>query len=361
MAVSIKSRVKAIFERSKGAQVIVLVNGGTLPDPNFIYLTGYTNSAFENDILVFTRSSAYHITSPLDYGAAMLEKHPEIKIILADKAGTHRKLLSKLLKGKKVGINASFLTVNVHQAIKKRYKPKSTIDVSGAFDSTRLVKSEHEIAQIKKAVLITKWAMLAIQKEFAAGMSEKALAAKFDMISAQLGSRQPSFETIVCFGKNAALPHHVPDETKLQNGDFILIDAGAKVNNYCSDLTRTFIFGEQKGKEAIQIYETVKKAQVLSIRAIKPGVKASKIYDIANDYINKVHGGKYKGKFTHALGHSLGIEVHDSMARLLSPKANDKLVPGMVVTVEPGIYISGLGGVRIEDDIVVTEESHIIL
>ncbi|MDE1869526.1 MAG: M24 family metallopeptidase [Candidatus Micrarchaeota archaeon] len=310
--------------------------------------------------MVFTRTSAYHIASPLSYEAAMQQKHPQVKVVLANREGAHRKILTRLLKNKKVGINGSFMTVDFYNMVKKRYTPKKMVDVSPAFEKARLIKEEVEIEQMRNAIRITKWAMLQIQHDFKEGITERQLATKFDYITRSLGGgRVEGFDTIVCFGKNSALPHHMPDETKLKEGEVILIDAGASVNNYASDLTRTFFFGKHKDPKMEKVYETVKQARINAIHAMKPGAKASDIHKIAEDYINNAEGGIYKGKFIHALGHSLGIEVHDGVG--LTPNTDLVLEPGMVITVEPGIYIEGFGGVRIEDDILVTKDGSLIL
>jgi len=355
----IKDKLKKIFASAKGADVIFLRNN-FYSDPNFLYITGYTNSLFEDNVLILTRTGAYHIASPLDYESALLDKHPEIKVIKMTRDGAHRKVLKRLLGGKNVGINGSFLTYEVYVALKKNYKPKKIIDVSDAFDLARVIKSEQEIESIRQAVRITKWTMFQVQREFKEGMTERELATKFDSISSALGSQRPPSPTIVCFGKNSALEHHFPDNTKLVDGDFILIDAGAVVNNYCSDISRTFIFGKQD-PEKLEIYKVVKEAQVKAMRALKVGTKASDVFKIADDHINQASGGKYKGKFTHALGHSLGIEEHDSTLMLLSPSVDEPLRAGAVITVEPGIYLTGYGGVRVEDDILITDEGPMIL
>jgi Xaa-Pro aminopeptidase len=203
-----------------------------------------------------------------------------------------------------------------------------------------------------------------IQKEFKEGMTEMELAARFDSISASLGSEGPSFKTIVCFGANAALPHHSPDRTRLRYGDFILIDAGAKVQNYCSDITRTSIFGTDKSRipdceKKQEMLRIVKDAQLAALRKIAPGVTGLTIHMEAQRTIDTAANGRYKGTFIHALGHSLGIEVHDGPG--FSPGAKQELEPGMVITNEPGIYVEGFGGVRIEDDILVTEKGAEVL
>ena len=355
-------RIKRAFSYTKDTDVIVLFNTGNM-DPNFLYFTGLKNGLFEYSYLILEKYKATLFTSSLEYETA-IESVPEgMKVVKMDPSIDFRSEINTILKDKKVGMNDFFIPHGLYLLLMKRYTLKETIDVSEALSKARLIKDELEIKSIKKAVSITKWAEMMIQKAFKEGITEKELASKFDQISASLGSDSPSFETIVCFGKNAALPHHFPDNTKLKKGDFILIDAGAKVDNYCSDITRTFIFGEQNDsddyKVKLRMMKVVKDAQLRAIRAIKPGVKGSDIHKIAQEYIDTVDDGFYKGKFIHALGHSLGIEVHDGIG--FSPGANQLLKPGMVITVEPGIYIPGFGGVRIEDDIVVTKDGADVL
>jgi len=359
---TIKNKLKKIFDNAPNVDVIFLSNLGFYIDPNFSYITGYSRSVYESNLLLVTRSGAYHITTPLDYGDAMLEKHPEIKIVLADKSGAHLKLLKRLLKGKRIGINGSFLNQSLYEVLKKHYNPKKIVDISMAFNTARLVKEAGEIEHIRQAVRITKWAMLQIQRDFKEGITEKELAAKFEYISQSLGSQRTIAPAVVCFGKNSALPHHLPDDTKLKKGDFILIDACACVNNYYSDLTRTFIFGEGSEQQK-EIYEIVREAKIKATRAIKPGAIPSEIFKIAKDYICEAKDGKYKKWcFDHGLGHSLGLEEHDSdHLSSLDPKVTKPLLAGSVVTVEPGIYIPDFGGVRIEDDVLITPEGEMIL
>lgn len=356
------SRIKKIFSYLSGIDVIILLNTETM-DPNFLYLTGFTSGLYEYSYLIVERQKITLFTSSLEYETAV-EAAPEgMEIIKMDPTVDFRSKISSIIKDKKIGMNEFFIPHGLYKLILKRYQIKKTTDVSTALSKARLVKDENEIGSIKKAVSITKWALLMIQKSFKEGMTEKELASKFDQLSASLGSSGPSFETIVCFGKNAALPHHFPDDTKLKKGDFILIDAGAKIDNYCSDMTRTFIFAEPNDtadyKAKTRMMKVVKDAQLRAIRSIKPGVKGSVIHKIAQEYIDTIDDGFYKGRFIHALGHSLGIEVHDGAG--FSPGANQLLKPGMIITAEPGIYIPGFGGVRIEDDILITKDGAEVL
>ena len=353
----LKGKLKRIFESCNGVERI-LIRNTSQRDPNFTYLTGFKSGCFEEDILVVEKSRLTLYTSGLEYSTAVLQKFEGLRIIDPNDAEAAASLLKSSIQGKNIGVNGAFLPYANYKRIQARLKPKRIADVSGAMLKARLVKSEQEIRNISSAARITRLALKKVQGEFKQGMTEKDLARKFDDISEALGSERPSFETIVSFGKNAALPHHMPDDTRLRHGDFVLIDAGAVIDNYCSDMTRTFVFGNANEKEK-EMLGIVKFAQRLAIGSIKPGVTGKTVDKMARDYINSAAGGKYKDTFIHSLGHSVGIEVHDGEG--FAPRSELVLKENMVITVEPGIYVTGFGGVRIEDDILVTRNGCRIL
>lgn len=362
-AASLKNKTRKIFANANAANVILIANTN-YQDPNFLYLTDISSGLFEGSLILLTRHGAKILVSALEYEDAVRHTPNGMKIIKMESSKQIRRILASELKGKVVGTNDEFMTYAMHKRITKKYSPAKTIDVSDALSAARLIKDESEIKHIKEAARVTKRAMMEIIKSFKDGITEKALARRFDDISAKLGSDGPSFSTIVCFGANASMPHHRPDGTKLKYGDLVLIDAGSKSGNYCSDITRTFIFGKDKKRikdyeKKIEMYNLVKSAQKKAIGAIKEGVKGSYVHNLAADYINSYKNGKYNGKFIHSLGHSVGIEVHDGAG--LSPGSTQPLKQNMIVTVEPGVYVSGFGGVRIEDDILVTKGGAIIL
>jgi len=358
-----RERLSRIFNGAKGTDRILILNTGTT-DPNFLYVTGFNSGLFEYSYLVLRKEGARLFTSVLEYETAREQAVEGLDVVCIKSSEELKKGLASEIDGLCVGINESFMPVRAYKSLRKNYKARRIMDVSGRLSDARRVKDRDEIASIRKAASITKWALMMIQKEFREGMTEMELAAKFDGLSASMGSQDPSFKTIVCFGRNAALPHHFPDQTKLRYGDFILIDAGARVDNYCSDMTRTFIYGDDKSRikgyeEMRNVAKIVKEAQTRAIKAIRPGVKGKDIDKIARDYIESVDKGKYKGKFIHSLGHSLGIEVHDGPG--FSPNEETVLKQGMVITAEPGIYINGFGGVRIEDDVLITKDGALVL
>ena len=188
------------------------------------------------------------------------------------------------------------------------------------------------------------------------GQHEAELAAFLEYRVRALGADGVSFPTIVAADANAALPHAIPGRRKLKAGSSVLIDWGARFGGYCSDMTRVVALGKMKPKVR-EIYQIVLDAQLAAIDAIKPGVRQVDVDRVARDVIDQAGYGE---QFGHGLGHGLGLDIHE--APRLSPLAGDGVLqPGHVVTVEPGIYLPGQGGVRIEDDVLVTERGHRVL
>lgn len=359
---SVAARLEKVFEGTK-AEVILLANTN-LVDSNFLYMTGFTSGLFELSFLILKPKSEILITSQLEAEDARKGRPKEMKIVVANSAKQIIAALRKELKGKVVGINERFLPVYYYNMLRKEGKPRRFIGVSENFAKARAVKEPGEIENIRKASDIIKEALAEIPSYFKVGMTEKQLAARLDFIAMEHGASGPSFSTIVCFGENAADPHHRPNDTRLTKNSFVLIDCGAKYNNYSSDVTRTFIFepdrGSAKFKRMQEILETVEMAQRLAMKKIGPDIAGSEAHNTAAEYIDSAHGGKYKGRFIHSLGHPVGIDVHDLGTRLFGTERG-KLEPGMVVSNEPGIYIPGFGGVRIEDDVLVTKNGREVI
>ncbi len=353
---TLRIRLGRVFSGAGGLKQIIITNTNSA-DPNFIYMTDLVGGLFEWSVLLITRTEVTLFTSPLEYELAREQLKNGIKIVNLD-SKKKMDLLIRSVKGRKVGINSSFVPYSTYVHLKKRLKVKGFVDVSGAFELARQVKGPDELNRIAAANKITKKAIALVQRRLRIGMTEREAAAEFDTTILKLGADGVSFPSIVCFGKNAALPHHGPDDTRLKRGDFVLIDVGVKLHNYCSDVTRTIIFGKSQGKDyerKLELLNTVKEAQKAAIESIKEGRKGDAPHVIAENYINSAFDGRYKGTFIHSLGHSIGIEVHDGSGRFLSPGSRLVLKSGMVSSVEPGIYVPGFGGARFEDDIVVTK------
>ncbi len=214
----------------------------------------------------------------------------------------------------------------------------------------RELKDEAELKLIAKAQDISDTAFELTLKEIAVGMTEQELKLTLENHMRRLGADDIAFDTIAVSGANGSLPHGVPSDKKLQNGDLVTIDFGAKYKGYCTDITRTIAIGEI-GEEQRKIYEVVKEAQETAVQNLRPGADCLEMDKIARDIITENGFGEM---FRHGLGHSLGIEIHEEPR--LSPTAKRTVMEGMVLTVEPGIYLPEKYGVRIEDSCVVTKD-----
>jgi Xaa-Pro aminopeptidase len=214
----------------------------------------------------------------------------------------------------------------------------------------RAKKDVTEIAAMKAAQAITDAAFTHILEYIRPGLTEREVAVELEFYMRRSGADGNAFAPIVAFGPNSAIPHATPSKRMLQPGDFVLLDFGARLGDYRSDMTRTLVVG-QASQQQQQMYAAVLAAQSAVIAALKPGVQGQQAQQIAEKIIAE-HG--FEGKFIHSLGHGVGIDIHE--LPLLAPKVETELEPGNVVTIEPGVYINGIGGVRIEDFGVITKQ-----
>ncbi|UCD13914.1 MAG: aminopeptidase P family protein [Thermoplasmatales archaeon] len=346
-----KKRVKKIFNIIEKDVDVILIKNSVYPfiDDNFFYVTGLEKGIFEESMV------ALHPDCTIDLLVPELELESARKAnatlnAYKDKEDRERIIKAKFSSLKNIGVNYSGIS---HRDFCKLTDilPQSTfIDVSKEFLKIRLVKDELELQHIKKACAITDTVMRKILDMLHEGMCEYEIAAEIDYLLQKLGAEKPAFETISSFNKNTAEPHYSHGKNRLQKGDFALFDFGASVRKYNSDMTRTIVFGKADKKQR-DMYETVVDAQQKGFDAIKPDAKTSEVHSAVSSYIDKT---KFKGRFIHSTGHSLGLAVHDG-ARF-SPDSTVHLKENMVFTVEPGVYVPGFGGVRIEDDIRVTKD-----
>jgi Xaa-Pro dipeptidase len=236
------------------------------------------------------------------------------------------------------------------QQLRRVDKEIDFVDISGALAKTRLVKEREEIDLIQKACGIADKTIEKIPDMLQDGVREGEIAAEIDYMMRRNGADKPAFDTIASFGRNTSQPHYTHGETPLKKGDFAVFDIGARYKRYNSDVTRTFVYGKARKKQT-EIYQTVMEAQQVGFDVIKPRVKANEVHEAVRSTIDKT---RFKGCFIHSTGHSLGLGVHD-VGGGLRADCDLVLVENMVFTVEPGIYIPSFGGVRIEDDVVVTK------
>lgn len=248
----------------------------------------------------------------------------------------------------KVGFEAGSLTYAAFE--KLRSATGGLTPVEGLMGDLRKVKDENEIESISRAAAIGDAVFEEIRGELRAGLSEVDVAARIDFLLRKKSSEVPAFNTIVASGPHASLPHATPTARIIRRGDLVKMDYGAIWDGYCSDMTRTVVMGEASDKVK-EVYEIVLDAQQKAIAGIRAGVACRDVDKIARDHIES---RGYGDNFGHGLGHGVGLEVHEGPR--LSKKSEETLAAGNVVTVEPGIYIPGWGGIRIEDLVVVRED-----
>lgn len=248
---------------------------------------------------------------------------------------------------KNVGVEADLITYNEYQALNTDEVQLSSIE--GVIETIRMIKDDFEIKQIQKAADIVDETYEHILKWVKPGMTENEVNNEMEMFMRSKGATCSSFDTIVASGHRGALPHGVASNKVIEEGDMITLDFGALYEGYVSDITRTFAIGEPK-EEMKKIYNIVLESQLAALEQIKSGMTGKEADSIARDIISSYGYGE---QFGHSLGHGIGLEVHEGPA--LSQKSDIVLEENMCVTLEPGIYVEGLGGVRIEDDVLVTK------
>ena len=258
-------------------------------------------------------------------------------------------LLKRLAAYQSVGISFDQTTHSEYLALEKAGANLKNIDE--AYTKAMSVKNEWELENIAKACEIAEEAFNELLPEIKEGMTESEVAALLEYKMRKHGAQGLAFETIVAFGAHAAVPHHETGETKLCFGDEILIDFGCRVNGYCSDITRTFLFGDDgKHEEFKKAYAHVLKAHLLAQEQIKAGMTGKEADAVAREYL-KTNG--YGELFTHSLGHGIGLNVHEQPS--VSPRGEQILENGMVFSDEPGVYKAGEYGIRIEDTVTLKE------
>jgi Xaa-Pro aminopeptidase len=248
----------------------------------------------------------------------------------------------------KLGFEQDHVTFGTYRSYEKAVEGE-LVPVSGVIEKLRLIKTPSEIKILKEAADIADAAFKHILDFIRPGKTELEVSNELEFFMRKAGATSSSFDIIVASGYRGALPHGVASDKLIENGDFVTLDFGAYYKGFISDITRTVAVGEPSAKLK-EIYDVVLEAQLRGMAGIKPGMTGKEADALTRDYITEKGYGEY---FGHSTGHGIGLEVHEGPA--LSSKSDIILEPGMLVTVEPGIYIPGLGGVRIEDDTQITE------
>ena len=345
-----RARVKRIFRNVGDHLDLIVLMNSVEPhiDMSFFYATGLTDGLFEG-CAAWLRpdGSAEIMTSALEEQAASKSGLP---LHIFRHREEPSKLMRKLLAGhRRIGINASELTYEAFRRL-QRFAPKRArfVDVSGAVVAARLVKDRDEISSIQRACDIASKSFEETLPLIKAGIVEAEVASELVYRMQKNGASGPSFRTIVGSGPNGAEPHYTAGPRKIEKGDLIVIDFGSLYRMYCSDVTRTVVVGPPS-EEQRSMFDTVARAQKAALAKMRAGAKGKAVDAAARTLIDAT---KYKGRFIHGLGHSVGLAVHDGGG--LYTTSELVLKSNMVMTDEPGVYVPGFGGVRIEDTVLVT-------
>ena len=325
-----------------------------ITEHNRRYFSGFPAT---DGILFVTRDRACLIMDSRYIEAAKAQAKGCEVVLLTDRVSQLRKL-AKDSGVKTVGIEARELPLADFNRLRGEL-PDVRFDDSTALSdvitSLRMIKEPEEIECIRKAQELTDAAYEHILPYIKPGVAERDLALELEFFMRKNGASGPSFDFIVVSGEKTSMPHGVPGERRIRSGEFVTMDTGAIFGGYCSDMTRTVAVGGASSAMK-HVYATVLKAQLAAEDAIRAGERCDAVDKIARDII---YNAGYAGCFGHGLGHSVGLEIHENPR--LSPSCGDKLASGMLMTVEPGIYLEGRFGVRIEDLVVVTDDGLEIL
>ncbi|HYA56887.1 MAG TPA: Xaa-Pro peptidase family protein [Thermoplasmata archaeon] len=350
-----KARVEKIFRHLENPVDALLISNSVDPhlDQCFFYLFGVPAGLFEGSVAVAHPDGELDvISSPLEaetaFQAAKHDSH--VKVHVANRDETEEAVRKLVGSASKLGLNYRELTHDGFVQLSKAIPNASWVDASAAIRKARVTKDAHEIELLRKAAEIGSIVGRKIPSLLRAGITELELAAEMEYAMNRAGANGRSFSTIVAFGPHSAEPHYSPAETRLKPGDSIVCDFGATYRRYVSDITRSFHFGP-RDEEMKRVHETVEAAQTAAFAAIRAGVPAKEVHLAAERVID---ASPWKGRLTHGVGHSIGLVVHDGWG--YAAKVDDPLEEGMAITVEPGIYLPGHGGVRIEDDVVVRKD-----
>jgi Xaa-Pro aminopeptidase len=334
-----RDRLIAQFKQQKVDAVLVTAL------PNVRYLAGFTGS---NAALLLNQDRAILFTDPRYQIQGPLESDCDVKVA---KGPLLQEVINSLkrLKIHRVGFERNRASFEAFEYLQREGAGIKLVPLSGIVERLRMVKSPVEIATIKTSVDLNSAALEQALGQFRREMPELDLAAEIEYRMKQLGADGPSFETIVASGPRTALPHARPTAAAIGSDQLLLIDMGALVSGYASDMTRTFAVGRFTPR-AKRIYRAVLESQLAAIDSVKPGVPASTVDRAARSVLRR-HG--LEKMFIHSTGHGLGLEIHEGPR--VGRKEPIRLEAGMAITIEPGVYVEGFGGVRIEDTVVVTD------
>jgi Xaa-Pro dipeptidase len=339
-------RLFAYMERRSIDAVLI-----TMPK-HVYYLTGFASDPHERflGLLIPRGSEPLLIVPALDLEAAQAASSVK-EIYTHTDTDNPYEVLSKLMPAgiRTLGLEKDYMTVSRFEAISQAVGAAVYADIDEPLREMRVIKTPDEVMRMKNAVRIIEDVLRAGIAQVKPGVTEIELVAELEYQMKKLGASGPSFSTMVLAGEKSALPHGVPGSRAVREGELLLFDLGVYEDGYASDITRTFAVGDIS-EEQTKIYQTVLQANLLAIEATRPGATLASLDHAAREHITNAGYGTY---FMHRLGHGLGMDVHEYPS--VHGHNQELLRSGMVFTIEPGIYVPGVGGVRIEDDVLVTD------
>jgi Xaa-Pro aminopeptidase len=335
--------------KKAGAEAILITNF-----TNVSYLTGFTG----DDSYLLVRRDGDVVLSDFRYTIQLKEECPGLDAAIRTHRVTMPQWVAKTLKAAKVrqlALESDSVSWALLEDLRENVKGAEMVPTSGLVEGLREIKDKHEIADIRAAIQAAEKAFGVLRATLRPDKTERQIRDELEYQMRVFGAEDRGFPSIVAVGPRAALPHAVPGVSRVEEDSLLLVDWGARCNLYRSDLTRSLITARISPKLE-RIYGVVFNAQRKAIEAIRPGVTGQEIDGIARGVIADAGYGRY---FGHGLGHGIGLDIHE-LPRLATTSTT-VLKPGMVTTVEPGIYIPGWGGIRIEDDVLVTRNGHEVL
>ena len=316
---------------------------------NMYYLTGYTG---EGCLLIGRQGPV--ILTDFRYVEQAERQAPGVPVIRTGAGVNPYAETARIMKedgGEKLALETDFVTVDELSRIEKALDGLPTLPLGALIDDMRILKDPREIEYLAEACRISCEAFNHMLGVIRPGMTEKQVQVELDYTMLRLGAEGLSFDTIAASGVNGSLPHAIPSDHVLCSGELLTMDFGALYKGYHADMTRTIALGEVSD-ELKDIYETVKTAQQMGLDLLKPGAVCKDVDGAVREYLE----GRYPGAFGHSLGHGVGLDIHEQPG--LNMRDTRLLMPGHVVTCEPGVYIPGVGGCRIEDSCVITEDGY---
>lgn len=323
---------------------------------NIYYFTGFFSDPHERFMALFysKEGEASLFVPSLDEESAQQHAVVSAIIPISDTDNPYEFVKKKWSASvTSLGIEKKIMNVYQSERIKECFPQAEFADIEEFIMSLRLKKDSEDILIVKRAIEIAEKVIALGVSKVTPGVTELELTAELEYQMKVLGADRPSFSTIVLSGKRSALPHGRPENQKIETGGYLLLDLGVFVEGFCSDITRTFLVGEGSDEQK-KIYETVRMANEKAIKAVKAGKPIGVVDQAARDYIESQGYGKY---FMHRVGHGLGLEIHEAPS--IHSQNETRMETGMLFTIEPGIYISDIGGVRIEDDVYIRPDGEV--